>query len=212
MIMPALRNRPWLTVFGALLISMGLLVSNASATFQGTASAAHAITVASMSITVGTNNVTTGSTTIAPGDTIDRVIDLTAAGTASMFNGWTLTVTASPGTSNLYTQCAAACASKGLRVTVDAVQRRMDGHRCRDRVYVQRLDEFRFVDHGCERHLGREPEQHEQLRDQPIANSHDVPWRQHRRRHQLPARRFGRRRHRDVHVPRCPASRHGEVI
>jgi hypothetical protein len=119
MIMPALRNRPWLTVFGALLISMALLVSNASATFQGTASAAHAITVASMSITVGTNNVTTGSTTIAPGDTIDRVIDLTPAGTASMFNGWTLTVTASPGTSNLYTQCAAACAGKGLRVTVD---------------------------------------------------------------------------------------------
>ena len=111
------RREQWIGLIGALCIAVGLMVSNASANFQGSASASNTITTAQMSITVGTNNITTAASNIAPGDTIDRVIDLTPAGTSGIFNGWTLTTTGSGNA--LDTQCSSACNGDGLQLQVD---------------------------------------------------------------------------------------------
>ena len=119
------RREQWIGLIGALCIAVGLMVSNASATFQGAATASNSITTAQMSITVGTNNVTTGATLIAPGDTIDRVIDLTPAGSSGMFNGWTLTTTGSGNA--LDTQCAASCNGDGLQVQLDVCNQAWTG-------------------------------------------------------------------------------------
>ncbi len=114
-------RKRWLVLFGAVCVSIAI-ITNASATFQGTATQTLAITSATMSITVGTNNLgTVPSSNIAPGDTIDREIDLTPSGTSGIFSSWTLTVTSNPGNTNLFTNACTGCAAvhAGLRVTID---------------------------------------------------------------------------------------------
>jgi hypothetical protein len=105
------RRRAWrqprvVPFVAALLVALGLLVHSASASFQGSAARSITVTSAQMTITVGTPGagafLTSGASDIAPGDTIERVIDLTPAGTASIFNGWTLTTA---GTGNNLDDC-----------------------------------------------------------------------------------------------------------